>query len=380
MTLLSPETSPDGSRGARSRRFPRPSVRAALLGLLVLAALAAVWVTVGRGGADVHRVNVVPVAAHSRSNNPYPLHITTVVGSNIPPKQYGSELSKQQGSATEDSATPGSTPPPPITPVSPSAFAGPTAAYRAYAERWAATLAAEVPHLRAVLASGDRAAAEQVWGVAFSDYLHLGAVYGLLPGTLDAQIDGLPHSLPGPGAPNLSFSGLHRIEMGLWTGAPVASLVPWATRLQTDVGTLQRVLPTVQIDPLTYATRAHEILEDAQRDFLSGTDVPWSGAGVLATAAGVTATDEVVSTLTPLLEARDGTLLDVNNWLDRLQNVLDQLHAAHGGSWPSLGQLTLRQREELDGTLAGALGPLSQIPGSLETTPTPVIPKIPSSK
>jgi iron uptake system EfeUOB component EfeO/EfeM len=108
--------------------------------------------------------------------------------------------------------------------------------------------------------------------------------------------------------------------------------------------------------------------------------VPWSGAGVLATAAGVTATDEVVSTLTPLLEARDGTLLDVNNWLDRLQNVLDQLHAAHGGSWPSLGQLTLRQREELDGTLAGALGPLSQIPGSLETTPTPVIPKIPSSK
>jgi high-affinity iron transporter len=345
--------------------------------VLALAALTAVALNVGRGG---HSARLVPAASHSKSSNPYPLHITTVVGSSIPPQQYGNELSKQQGSDTDDGGAPGTTPPPPITPVSPAAFAGPTAAYRAYAERWAATLAGEVPHLRAALASGSRAGAETQWDLAYSDYLHLGAVYGLLPGTLDARIDGMPHALPGPGAPPSSFSGLHRIEMGLWTDAPPASLVPWAVRLQTDVGTLQRVLPTVQIDPLDYATRAHEILEDAQRDLLSGTDVPWSGAGVLGTAAGVDATEEVISTLTPLLEVRDGTLLDVNNWLDRLQSVLNQLRAAHGGSWPSLSQLNLTEREELNGTLAGALGPLSQVPGSLETTPTPVIPRIPASK
>jgi len=348
--------------------------------VLALAALAAVVLNGRSTSGATHRVNVVPAAAHSHAGNPYPLHITTVVGSSIPAKQYGNELSKQQGSATEDSATPGATPGAPITPVSPSAFAGPTAAYRAWAEHWAATLAGEVPRLRSALATGTRAPAEREWQLAYSDYLHLGAVYGLLPGTLDEQIDGMPHALPGPGAPAPSFSGLHRIEMGLWTGARPASLVPWAARLEHDVGTLQRVLPTVQIDPLDYATRAHEILEDAQRDLLSGTDVPWSGAGVLGTAAGVAATDEVISTLTPLLEARDSTLLDVNNWLDRLQHVLDQLRAAHGGSWPSLGQLDLTQREELDGTVAGALGPLSQVPGSLETTPAPVIPKLSQAK
>jgi iron uptake system EfeUOB component EfeO/EfeM len=345
--------------------------------MLALATLVGVALTVGRGGQSAH---VIPAAVHSKTSDPYPLHITTVVGSSVPAKQYGSELSRQQGSDTDDGAVPGAPPAAPISPVSPAAFARPTAEYRAYAERWAARLAGEVPHLRAALAGGDRAPAERQWGIAFSDYLHLGAVYGLLPGTLDARIDGLPHALPGPGAPNLSFSGLHRIEMGLWTGASPASLAAWANRLQTDVGTLRRVLPTVQIDPLDYATRAHEILEDAQRDFLSGVDVPWSGAGVLATAAGVTATEEVVSTLTPLLVQRDGTLLDVNNWLDRLQSVLNQLRAAHGGSWPALGQLTLTQREELNGTMAGALGPLSNIPGSLETTAIPVIPKIPANK
>jgi hypothetical protein len=377
MSPFSSETSTDGSGGPRRGFLPRPSARSALVGVLVLAVVAAAALTVGRGG---HGAHLVPASSHSKSSNPYPLHITTVVGSSVPPKQYGNELSRQQGSDTDDGAVPGAPLPPPINPVSPAAFAGPTAEYRAYAEEWAATLATEVPHLRAALASGSRAGAEAQWDVAYSDYLHLGAVYGLLPGTLDAQIDGMPHALPGPGAPAESFSGLHRIEMGLWTGAAPASLVPWAVRLQTDVGTLERVLPSVQIDPLDYATRAHEILEDAQRDFLSGVDVPWSGAGVLATAAGVTATEEVVSTLTPLLEQRDGTLLDVNNWLDRLESVLNQLRAAHGGSYPSLGQLTFTEHEELNGTLAGALGPLSQIPGSLETTPIPVIPRIPASK
>jgi hypothetical protein len=380
MSPLSSETSTDGSAGARRRRIPRLSARAALVGLLALAAVAAAAFTVGRGGHGTTALHLASAASHSKAGNPYPIHITTVVGSSIPPKQYGTELNRQQGSDTDDGTVPGAPPTAPLTPVSPAAFAGPTAEYRAYAERWAATLAGEIPRLRAALAGGGRAAAEAQWDIAYSDYLHLGAVYGLLPGTLDARIDGMPHALPGPGAPAPSFSGLHRIEMGLWTGASPASLVPWAVRLQTDVVTLRHVLPSVQIDPLDYATRAHEILEDAQRDLLSGTDVPWSGAGVLGTAAGLAATEEVVSTLTPLLELRDGTLLDVNNWLDRLQTVLNQLRAAHGGSWPSLGQLTLTQHEELNGTLAGALGPLSNIPGSLETTAIPVIPRIPANK
>ena len=374
MTLLSPETSAEGSAGERRHRLRRPSARVAVVGVLALAVLvgsAAGAIIAGRGGGHPHS---------SASHTQFPVHVTTVFGSSVPPQQYGNELSKQQGSDTDDGGVAGAPPAAPLTPVSPAAFAGPVAAYRAYAERWATTLAGEVPRLRDALAGGDRAAAEQQWGVAFSEYLHLGAVYGLLPGTLDEQIDGLPQALPGPGAPTVSFSGLHRIEMGLWTGAPPASLVPWATRLQTDLGTLKRVLPTVRIDPLDYATRAHEILEDAERDFLSGTDVPWSRAGVLATAAGLTATEEVVSTLTPVLEQRDGTLLDVNNWLDRLQGVFQRLRTDHGGTLPTLGQLTFSERELLNGTLAGALVPLSQIPGSLETTPTPKIPKLPASQ
>ena len=293
-------------------------------------------------------------------------------GAGVSAEQYGKQIADLENEGTDANGQLASD----LSPLPPSSFNGPITAYRAYAEHWAAKLATQLPVLRADLAGGARAASEQAWSVAYDDYLHLGAVYGLLPGTLDRQIDGLPQTV----APGQSFSGLHRIEMGLWTGASPRLLVPWAARLGHDVVTLRKVLPMVQITPLAYATRAHEILEDAQRDLLSGTEVPWSGAGVLGTAAGLAATQEVVSTLVPLLQGRDNTLVEVQNWLGELQGAFNRVRTQHGGIWPTLSELTLPQRESLDGTLAGALGALSDVPGTLETQDVPVIPSIARSK
>ena len=140
-----------------------------------------------------------------------------------------------------------------------------------YAERWAVTLADAVTALqRAACAPATARAAERAWTIAFADYLHLGAVYGLLPATLNDR-PGRPPAV----ARRPRFTGLHRIELGLWTGAPPRSLVPVAAALSRAVARASRTtLPADQIDPLDYATRAHEILEDAQRDLMSGTQVP----------------------------------------------------------------------------------------------------------
>ena len=55
---------------------------------------------------------------------------------------------------------------------------------------------------------------------------------------------------------------------------------PGATASRPTSERLRAAVRTVEITPLDYATRAHEILEDAQRDMLSGVDAPWSGAGL----------------------------------------------------------------------------------------------------
>jgi high-affinity iron transporter len=345
--------------------------------LAVIALIAAALIPSG-GSSGTKPFGVAAVAGHSPTAGATHARVTKVFGSSIPAKQYGTDIARQEDQGIDANGQLASD----LSPIAPSAFDAPIAAYRRYAEGWAARLAVALPSLRGTLAGGGRAASERAWAVAYSDYLHLGAVYGLLPGTLDARIDGMPHQLPGaPGdGQGSSFSGLHRIEYGLWTGASPRSLVPWATQLERDVVTLRRVLPSVAIDPLDYTLRAHEILEDAQRDLLSGTDVQWSGAGVLGTAAGLAATQEVIATLTPLLQGRDSALGEAESWLPRLQAVLNRLRADHHGSYPSLGQLTTAEHEQLDGTMDGTLAALSLVPGTLETTALPVIPKIPSTR
>jgi iron uptake system EfeUOB component EfeO/EfeM len=347
---------------------------AAVAALAVIALLAAALIPSG-GSNSAKPFAVATVAGHASSTPSARPRNTKVFGSNIPAKQYGTQIARQENQGVDANGQLISD----LSPISPAAFNGPITAFRVYAEGWAATLAADLPRLRDALAGGGRAASERAWSVAYSDYLHLGAVYGLLPGTLDARIDGMPHALPGDG-PTPSFSGLHRVEYGLWTGASPRSLVPWAKQLERDVVTLRRVLPKVPIDTLDFTLRAHEILEDAQRDLLSGTDVPWSGAGVLGTAAGLAATRELIATLTPLLQGRDNTLGEVQSWLPQLQGVLDRLRAAHGGTYPSLGQLSTAQREQLDGAVAGTLQALSLVPGTLETTAVPDFPKLPVTR
>jgi high-affinity iron transporter len=269
-----------------------------------------------------------------------------------------------------------SVPPPDAPRVGPSAFVRPVAQYIAYSQAQLKLMAQPIDALEAALSANDRGAAEAAWDAAFARYLHLGAVYLEGPvADLDQRIDGNPGGRAG-GTGSPRFTGLHRIEYGLWSGATPSSLLPFARRLKLDVGALGVQLGHVSIDSLDYATRAHEILEDAQRDLLSGADVPWSQQGVLGTAAGLAATREVIATLQPLLPANLVQIL--NSDLGQLSGVLDSLSRAHGGTLPTNTELSQTDSERLDAALGQALEGLSQAPGRLETRQPPVIPPIPA--
>ena len=84
-----------------------------------------------------------------------------------------------------------------------------------------------------------------------------------------------------------NFTGLHRLEYGLWHGRDGASLLPVAGRLARDVAVVRRNLTSAGIagDPTNLPLRAHEILEDALRDHLSGLDDQGGGAAYAETYA-----------------------------------------------------------------------------------------------
>lgn len=336
--------------------------------LLAAAALAGAALIPGsHASSDGATHGVVETAGRQSTTNPLHVRQTAVFGSHISARRYGTIVAQREqginarGQLVSD-----------LDPVSPRAFARPISSYRRYAERWAARLARDIGPLGIRLRAGDRTGARRAWDMAFADYLHLGAVYGLLPSDLNDRLAAIPASLG-----ERRFTGLHRIEQGLWTQTPTRSLMPAASALAAAARRLRRTLPTVAISPLDYATRAHEILEDAQRDLMSGSQVPWSGAGVLGTAAGVAVTREVVQTLVPILQGRENTLVASQNQLAQLQSILNSVRL-RDGSYPTLAQLGARQRERVNGSLAGTVGALAELPGTLETRAQPVIPQLPA--
>jgi high-affinity iron transporter len=243
-------------------------------------------------------------------------------------------------------------------PVPPKAFDAPIARYRVYSGRQAAGMARQVAQLEDALRAGDRNAAKRAWAGAYKRYLLIGAAYGAL-GDLDARI----------------VATRMRIERGLWTGESLQTLRRPARALAANVRVLRRTVPKIEITPLDYTIRTHEILEDAQRDMLSGASAPWSGAGVLATAASLDATYAVIRTLHAMLETR-GTLGPLQAGLLGLQRQLAAIRRAHGGTWPPLNALTRSERQLLNARLGAGLEVLARVPHELETQYAPAVPEL----
>ena len=339
------------------RRVLAPLAAALLTCVIAFLALTALGVD---GGGD----SPSAAGAYVRRTAPHPVSAI---------QAYSEADSKRNGAASQGGA-------PPITqlvPIPAADFNAPIARYKAYSAGQLKAMLGYLAALQSALRTNRLQAARTAWRGAYVRWLALGAVYGAF-GTLNDAIDGTPGGLPG-GVHDPHFTGLHRLERGLWRGAPVGELLGVTQHLDGDVRLLIRHLPSVQITPLEYATRAHEILEDAARDLLSGTDVPWSHEGVLATAAGLTATREVLATLQPLLDGREGTIETVEFSLRRFSSALSSIRRAHGGRFPAQDELSLRESELLGGTLGAALEALDAVPGTLETKVPPTIPALPRS-
>ena len=304
-----------------------------------------------------------------RDPSPAPLpgpHIAVAPAPQHGARPHGTVVgTRESAQQVADSAIEGTVGPggrrPDLTPLPVRAFKGPIAAYRVYAAARARVMARQVGALASAIRAGDRTAARRDWQAAYATYMRIGAAYGAL-GDLDDAIDGRDH-------------GLHRIERGLWTGERTSALAAPARELERDVARLPHALRTGEITPLDYATRAHEILEDAQRDQVSGIAPQWSGAGVLATAADLSATRVVIATLRRVLAGRGDALGQSYTRMAQLGAVLRRIHRDHG-DWPPLNRLTRTEHERLTGTLGATLETLSALPGTLEASLPPVIPRI----
>ena len=256
-----------------------------------------------------------------------------------------------------------------VTPVTLADLAGPNRAYQAYARTMLAATSRTVHTLETDLRRGDLATAKADWLSAQLNWERVGASYNSF-GSLGTKVDGLPNGLP-LGATDPTFTGLHRIEYGLWHGLSAASLVPIAGQLARDLDTLSTELSSDELagDPTALPLRAHEILEDALRDHLSGLDNQGGDAAYAMTYANSQATDAVLRLLAPLLTGRDRTL--VSTAAEQLGTLRRTLTATRtGGQWTPARRVSATQRHAVNGAIGAVLETLSAVPTLLETPPS----------
>lgn len=255
-----------------------------------------------------------------------------------------------------------------VKPVTIGELAGPNKEYEAYAARQLAGLATAVTAIRADLRRGGLDAAKGDWLTAQLDWERVGASYNSF-GDLGVAVDGLPDGLPG-GAGDKAFTGLHRLEYGLWHGQSAATLLPVAATLAGDVAAVRRNLTSGDLagDPANLPVRAHEILEDAQRDHLSGMDDEGGGAAFAQTYADVQVTRAVLGYLSPLIDTRQsGLVATAHSQLNALQNAL--LAARADGRWVSPGTASIVARERVNASIGALLETLASVPDLLELPP-----------
>lgn len=241
--------------------------------------------------------------------------------------------------------------------------------YQAYAAGQLAALAQQVTRIQGDLGRGDIASAKRDWLPAQEDWERVGASYDSF-GDLGLAVDGLPDGYQG-GVNDPAFTGLHRLEYGLWNGQSAAGLEKVTGTLAKNVATVQKNLTSDDLagDPTNLPVRAHEILEDALRDHLSGLDDQGADAAYPMTAADLQVTRAVLGYLAPLINARQPGLLTT---ADAEMNTLQQALAATQvkGQWLSLDSAPLTVRQNVNGAIGALLQTLSSVPDLLEVPPT----------
>ena len=256
-----------------------------------------------------------------------------------------------------------------VTPVTVADLTGPDKEYERYAAAQLRTLAGAITTIGADLQQGRLSAARTDWLTAQLDWEKVGASYDSF-GDDGTAVDGLPDGLVN-GVNDKDFTGLHRLEYGLWHGQSAATLLPVVNVLAKDVATVQRNLTSGDLagDPTNLPLRAHEILEDALRDHLSGIDDQGSGDAYAATDADLQVTRVVLGELAPLISERAPTLLPTARaQLNTLQQAL--LATRAHGQWTSISAVSLAQRQQVDGAIGALLETLSSVPDLLEVPPT----------
>lgn len=210
-----------------------------------------------------------------------------------------------------------------VRPVSSADLAPKVIAYQGWVEGRLKVLQGQAKTLSAALHSGDRGTAQAAWRTANRTWNTMGGAYNAF-GDLGDAIAGNAFGFP-RGVHDAHWTGLLRIEYGLWHGQSPTSLAGLGGTLQRDLKALAEHLRTTQFQPLDVVNRTHEITEDTLQQTLTGHDDYGAHVELSDALAQLDGTSKLLSVLHPLLAPRYPGLSTVERQIAKSRNELRAL-------------------------------------------------------
>jgi len=312
----------------------------------------------GTGGAEIDLVNPANGAIYAEIENTGPGTVNPI-SIDFGSGKYAldclfSDSSPAQGVTV---TVPGhATGTPAVLPVTYNDLIPPAKTYQAETETALKVLAPETATLAAAVRGGNLTAARRDWLTAHLQYETLGDAYDAF-GNFDTEIDGRADAT---GVTSPQWTGFYRLEYGLWHGQSLASLVPVADTLNSDVDQLVTWWQTQQVPLADLGRRAHETIENALEFQLTGHDDYGSGTTLASALATIAASRVLLAVLHPLLAPRYPGLPAVYAGLSQLQSLL-QKEQLPNGWWVPVSALPDSARQAIDAACGQVLQELAPI-------------------
>ena len=175
--------------------------------------------------------------------------------------------------------------------------------YRQYLQSQANTLVDQTAAFTAAIKAGDAAEAKTLYPQARTYYERIEPVAESF-GDLDPKIDAREDKVE-QGA---TWTGFHRLEKDIWSGADLKADAGIADQLNADVAALKKEVDGLSLTPLQLASGAKELLDEVAASKVTGEEDRYSHTDLWDFQANVEGSKAAVAALRPFLDERDPTI------------------------------------------------------------------------
>jgi iron uptake system component EfeO len=237
-----------------------------------------------------------------------------------------------------------------------------TKQYASYVQGQVTALRAATTKFTDAVRAGNVAEAKKQYAPSRVPWERIEPIAGLVPqidGAVDARVDDFA-SVDDP-----KWTGWHKLEYLLWEKNTTAGGAALATKLDTDLATLDSRLKTIELTPKAVALGAGELIEEVSEGKITGEEERYSRTDLWDFGANVEGAKQAFTVFRPVLLERNQTLVTaLDSGFTAIEKSLTPYKVATGGYRPYTA-LTPADRTTMQAQLASLSESLAKMPAAL---------------